>query len=53
MNTIVANVLMREAANAETGGTYPFAAVALFCGLGLVASVFASLLGFDVSGGGF
>jgi hypothetical protein len=53
MNTIVANVLMREAANAETGGTDSFAIVALFCGWGLLASLFASSLGFDMSGGGF
>ena len=53
MNTIVANVLMREAAKAETKGAGPFVAVVLFCSLGLLASLCMSSLGFDVSGGGF
>jgi hypothetical protein len=53
MNTIVANVLMREAARAETGGTGSLAVVVLFCGFGLLATLCASSLGFDVSGGGF
>jgi hypothetical protein len=53
MNTIVANVLMREAARAETGGTGSLAVVVLFCSLGLLASLCATSLGFDVSGVGF
>jgi hypothetical protein len=50
MNTIVANVLMREAAKAETG-TRPFMVVMLFSGLGLVVSLCLASLGWDVSGG--
>jgi hypothetical protein len=53
MNTIVANVLMREAARAETGGPGSLAVVVLFCGLGMLAALCALSLGFDVSGGGF
>jgi hypothetical protein len=52
MNTIVASVLMREAAKAETGA-WPFTAVMLFSGLGLVASLCLASLGWDVTGGGF
>jgi hypothetical protein len=56
MNAIVANVLMREAAKAETGvrpGIRPFTVVVLFCGIGLLASLCAAHLGLDLSGGGF
>jgi hypothetical protein len=52
MNTIVANVLMREAAKAETGA-WPFTVVLLFSGLGLVASLCLASLGWDPTGGGF
>jgi hypothetical protein len=52
MNTIVANVLMREAEKAQTD-TRPFNIVALFCGLGLLASLCMASLGFDVSAGFF
>ena len=52
MNTIVANVLMREAAKAETGA-WPFTVVMLFSGLGLVVSLCLASLGLDISGGGF
>jgi hypothetical protein len=52
MNTIVANVLMHEAAKAESGAR-PFAVVMLFSGLGLVASLYLASLGWDISGGGF
>jgi hypothetical protein len=52
MNAIVANVLMREAEKAQTD-TRPFNIVALFCGLGLLASLCMASLGFDVSAGFF
>ncbi len=52
MNTIVANVLMREAAKAQEGAR-PVTTVILFCSLGLIASLCALSMGFDVSGGGF
>jgi hypothetical protein len=52
MNTIVANVLMREAAKARTD-TGPFKIVALFCGVGLLASLGMVWLGFDVGAGFF
>ncbi len=52
MNTFVADVLVREAAKAQTDAR-PFTAVLSFCGLGLVASLCMLLLGFDVSGGAF
>jgi hypothetical protein len=52
MNTIVAKALMHEAAKAETD--VRFLTVALFCGVGLVASLFCMLsFGFDVSVGFF
>ena len=54
MDSIVANVLMREAAEARASqGAGPFTIVLLFCAVGLFASLFALLLGFDVSGGIF
>ncbi len=52
MNTIVANVLMREAAKAQTDA-HPFKVIALFCSVGLLASLCMASLGFDVSGGFF
>jgi hypothetical protein len=52
MSTIVADVLMRKTAKAQASER-PFAVVLLFCGLGLLASLGMSLMGFDVSGGGF
>jgi hypothetical protein len=52
MNTIVANVLMREAAKARTNA-HPFEIVALFCGVGLLASLCAVALGFDIGSGFF
>jgi hypothetical protein len=52
MNAIVANVLMREAAEAQAG-TRPFTVMLLFCGLGLLATLCMSSLGFDVTGGAF
>jgi hypothetical protein len=52
MNTIVASVLKSKAAEAQTE-TRPFNIVALFCCIGLLASVCMISLGFDVSGGIF
>jgi len=54
MNTIVANVLMNEAAKARTSrGASSYKMVLLFCGIGIFASLFMVSLGFDVSGGPF
>jgi hypothetical protein len=53
MNTIVENVLKSKAAEAEIAAAHPFNLVALFCVLGLVASLSLASLGFDVSGGIF
>jgi hypothetical protein len=52
MNTIVASVLKGKAAEAQTD-TRPFNIVALFCCMGLLASLCMMSLGFDVSGGIF
>ena len=52
MNTIVANVLKHEAAKAETHA-HPFKIVAIFCGLGLVASLCMASFGFDIGTGFF
>jgi hypothetical protein len=52
MNTIVANVLMREAAKAQTDAQ-PFKVVAIFCGLGLLASFCVMSFGLDVGAGFF
>jgi hypothetical protein len=52
MNTIVASALMHEAAKAETD--VRFLTVALFCGVGLIASLFCVLsFGLDVGAGFF
>jgi dolichol kinase len=54
MNTIVANVLMNEAAKARTSrGTSSYQIVILFSCIGLFASLFMVSLGFDISGGPF
>jgi hypothetical protein len=50
MNTIVANVPMSEAAKAQTD---PFKIVALFCGVGLLASLCMTSFGFDIGAGFF
>ncbi len=50
MNTIVANLLMHEATKA-TSGVHPFKMVALFCSVGLLASLCMMSLGFDVGAG--
>jgi hypothetical protein len=52
MNTMVANVLIRQATNAERSAQ-PFKIVALFCSIGLMASLFLATLGVDVTGGIF
>jgi hypothetical protein len=54
MNTIVANVLMNEAAKARTSrDASSYKIVVLFSCIGLFASLFMLSLGFDVSGGAF
>jgi hypothetical protein len=54
MNTIVANVLMNEAAKARTGrGASSYKIVLLFSCIGLFASLFMLALGLDVQGGPF
>lgn len=52
MNALVANVLVREASKARTD-TQPLALIALFCGVGLLASFAMVSLGFDLSAGFF
>jgi hypothetical protein len=52
MNAIVANILIREAAKAKADAR-PLRTVALFCGVGLLASLCVMSLGFDVSAGFF
>jgi hypothetical protein len=49
MNTILANVLMSEAAKAESNAQ-PLAIVAFFCIVGLLASLCMASAGFDVTG---
>jgi hypothetical protein len=54
MNTIVADVLMNEAAKARTSrGANSYKIVLLICGIGIFASLFMLALGLDVSGGPF
>jgi hypothetical protein len=52
MNAIVANVLMSEAAKAESEAQ-PFKIVALFCSVGLLASLCMASLGLAVGTGVF
>jgi hypothetical protein len=52
VNTVVANVLKREAEKTRTD-VRPFQIIALFCGLGLLASICLMSFGLDVSGGFF
>jgi tRNA/tmRNA/rRNA uracil-C5-methylase (TrmA/RlmC/RlmD family) len=52
MNTIVATVL-KSTAEESQADIHPFNLVALFCGVGLVASLCLAALGLDVSGGIF
>jgi hypothetical protein len=50
MNTIVANILMREAA-ASRIETSPLALIMSFCGVGLVAALGFAFLGLDLGAG--
>jgi hypothetical protein len=52
MNTIVESVL-KARANEARADVSPFNVVALFCGVGLVASLCMAALGVDVSGAMF
>jgi hypothetical protein len=52
MNTIVANVMKHEAARAGSPA-HPFKIVAIFCGLGLLASLCMASFGFDIGTGFF
>jgi hypothetical protein len=52
MNAIVAGVIAREAAKAQTE-PHPFTLIALFCGVGLVASLTFAAMGFDLGAGFF
>jgi hypothetical protein len=52
MNTIVANVLMREAAEAQADAR-PLKLIALFCTVGLLASLCMASFGFDIGTGFF
>jgi hypothetical protein len=47
MNAIVAGVLAREAAKAQTTA-HPLTLIALFCGVGLVVAIAMAALGFDL-----
>jgi len=47
MNTIVASVLMNEAAKAQTDAQ-PFKVVMIFCSVGVLASLCLISLGFDI-----
>jgi hypothetical protein len=50
MNTIVANILKREAA-ASQRDTRPLVILMLFCGAGLAAALGLASLGFDLGAG--
>jgi hypothetical protein len=50
MNTIATKVWKNKVAKAQAGALH---IVALFCGIGLLASLYMAILGFDVSGGIF
>jgi hypothetical protein len=50
MDSIVANILKHEAAFSRTESK-PFSVVALFCGLGLIATLAMVSLGFDLGAG--
>jgi hypothetical protein len=52
MNTIVAGVLQSKSTQIQADAR-PLHIVALFCGIGLLASLCMAYLGLDVSGGGF
>jgi hypothetical protein len=50
MNAIVADVLAREAAKAQTNA-HPLTLIVLFCGMGLLASLIMASIGFDLGAG--
>lgn len=52
MNTVVANILKREAVNAQTGAS-AFKTIAIFCGVGLLASLCMMSAGLDIGAGFF
>jgi hypothetical protein len=52
MNTVVANVLRHESEKTQTA-PHPLTIIALFCGLGLLASLCMMSYGLDVSAGFF
>jgi hypothetical protein len=52
MNTIVANVLRHESKKTQAA-VYPLAIIALFCALGLFASISMMSYGLDISAGFF
>jgi hypothetical protein len=52
VNTVVTNVLKREAEKAHTDAR-PLNIIALFCGLGLLASLCLMSFGLDISAGFF
>ena len=52
MNAIVANVLAREAAKSQAS-PHPLTLIALFGGVGLVASLLMVSIGLDLSAGFF
>ena len=52
MNAIVAGVLKRESAKTQAN-PHPLTLIALFCGVGLVASLALASVGFDLGTGFF
>ncbi|MGA2057348.1 MAG: hypothetical protein ABSG88_18805 [Bradyrhizobium sp.] len=52
MNAVVAGVLAREAAKAQTG-PHPLVLIGIFCGLGLVVAITMAAIGFDLGVGFF
>jgi hypothetical protein len=52
MNAIVAGVLTRQAAKTQAT-PHPLTLIALFCGIGLVASLAMASMGFDLGTGFF
>jgi hypothetical protein len=52
VNTVVASVLKREAEKAEIDAR-PFHIIAVFCGIGLLASLCLMSFGLDISAGFF
>lgn len=52
MNAIVANVIAREAAKAQTP-PHPLTLIAVFCGFGLAVSLIMTSMGFDLGAGFF